>query len=181
MLPLLLCLCNSSWWKWASFSLWSFHLWLSDWDLHLNSSFVLLYVVAEYSVTCTDPRLKWSWQKWRRLPAAPISHCNNSAAIEAASLTWWQAEAEVAEAVDPEWRPSGWRHSGRWPTVRPRTTWPCRVLRRPPPDRVHLSPTTDPPHPNSNYVIIIVHSSYFLFNFNWISIIFHLGLKMFWL
>jgi hypothetical protein len=26
-----------------------------------------------------------------------------------------------------------------------------------------------------------VHSSYFLFNFNWISIVFHLGLKMFWL
>jgi hypothetical protein len=26
-----------------------------------------------------------------------------------------------------------------------------------------------------------VHTSYSLFNFNWISIIFHLGLKMFWL
>ena len=107
----------------------------------------------KHSVTCTDPKLRWSWRKWRRLPEARISHCNNSTATEAVSLTWWQAR--VAEVVDPEWRPNGWRHSGRWPTVRLRKM--CRHLVRlcQQPDRVrHHSAIQS--HLISNYVTIII-------------------------
>ena len=147
--------------------LWSFSWPPPPWwlriDLHLNSihhsPFVPFSLFSgsirwKHSVTCTDPRQRWSWRKWRRLPEARISHCNNSTATEAVSLTWWQAEAEVAEVVDPEWRPNGWRHSGRWPTVRLRKMCRHLVRLRQQPDRVRHSAIQS--RLTSNYVIVIV-------------------------